>query len=540
MHKLLLLFLCILTQYQFVTATITVIGQSQEETFSVYDPIKMYQQFEPITGVILPIQFGKHGKCQINRNMQRIASYKNGTISAITMRLSPWKMMLVRTIPGAKHFTMHNKWLRQMKLPSIKALVLKHWSLNQYFSDLNNGALSHMISGENKSRLPTVLTTFESYKRIEKVARYGPSWTIAIVAHESSAWNDILLSNGYSVFLWIAFVINALFVIHGFGRIAFVWVYGRFRSEFRTLAFAIAQCSVILSLASMFLFDAYTFKVVWGTASLLFNVAIYLVLIIWFSLNSAIEMRRAFVFKSIIHITSILIIIAHILDCISLSVPALAEHPRYKPIYSVTMALQMLISAIFLYFAVIFYKKLRSCISNTAKRALLQLIIISIILFLSINILCIDAFIPHVDDDLYNNYYIFVVTSVLKIIAFTGQSAGLIYLLGLRMPDDTGAEGGSVWMAFHSLWGRVVRKFGGRAQPTDAYVPITTVTQSTNQTYSGQNTFRTNTTSNMTSHSPSSVIWSNDSSQHQTIDRVLPSNHLTPFVNTVQPSHSLR
>ena len=62
---------------------------------------------------------------------------------------------------------------------------------------------------------------------------------------ETSAWNTILLSKDYSAFLWMVWTINILFVIHGFASIIFVGIHDKFRSELRTLALAIAQCSII-------------------------------------------------------------------------------------------------------------------------------------------------------------------------------------------------------------------------------------------------------------------------------------------------------
>lgn len=147
--------------------------------------------------------------------------------------------------------------------------------------------------------------------------------------------------------------------------------------------------------------------------------------------------------------------------------------------------------------------------------------LISGVLFLTINIVCIDTFIPYFNENFSEHYYAFVMGNVLKVCAFTGQSASLVYMLGLRMPNENATESVTIWMAFHSLWSKLHKVIFKPHKVGDNTLSIITVTR-----YISQNT--ASTSGNMRyvplsgSHSPSSVLLSVHNSRHQRVDQVLP------------------
>jgi hypothetical protein len=69
----------------------------------------------------------------------------------------------------------------EQKYFPIKAMIVKHWSLNQYFSDLNTGALGYIVGKPAPDHIPIVIAPFESYKRIEYLTR--KNWTVGTLTH---------------------------------------------------------------------------------------------------------------------------------------------------------------------------------------------------------------------------------------------------------------------------------------------------------------------------------------------------------------------
>jgi hypothetical protein len=80
MWKLLLFSVYMLMQYHTATATITVPNRREIETFDIYDPIKMDQKFDHITGIIFPIKFETNGRCEIRLRKPQSFARKNTTI----------------------------------------------------------------------------------------------------------------------------------------------------------------------------------------------------------------------------------------------------------------------------------------------------------------------------------------------------------------------------------------------------------------------------------------------------------------------------
>ncbi|RKP23474.1 hypothetical protein SYNPS1DRAFT_30778, partial [Syncephalis pseudoplumigaleata] len=249
---LLLIVMGVLVQCSCTAATIAVRGPHRLETFATYDPIKMDQNFSPITGIVLPIRFERKRRCRIRARTPHSYANKNFTFPPENPGFIVMENEAGQEYTGCKSFedlenaiARYSRWLVKRKYFPIKAVMIKHWSLNNYFSDMYNGALSYVIDTRPANRIPIVLVTFDTFKRVHFLSRKKEVWVAGTLTHERSAWNAILLSSWYKAFLWLFFALNALFVVHGFGRIVFVSVYGAFRSELRTVAFAIAICSAI-------------------------------------------------------------------------------------------------------------------------------------------------------------------------------------------------------------------------------------------------------------------------------------------------------
>ncbi|KAI8053855.1 hypothetical protein BDF22DRAFT_440638 [Syncephalis plumigaleata] len=140
----LLISLYFLIQCYTASATITVPNRRKVETFSIYDPIKMEQKFSPITGIIFPIKFERNGLCEVRPRKPESFGRKNTTIPLDNPAFIIMENEAGAAYTGCKSFEdlenaifRYSDWLVKRGYFPIKAMIVKHWSLNQYFSDMN-------------------------------------------------------------------------------------------------------------------------------------------------------------------------------------------------------------------------------------------------------------------------------------------------------------------------------------------------------------------------------------------------------------------
>ncbi|KAI9595957.1 hypothetical protein BDF19DRAFT_474868 [Syncephalis fuscata] len=338
----------------------------------------------------------------------------------------------------------YDKWLLDQGLPSIKtAIVALHFPKNDV-SETLQGALNYLFLPNNSFSIPITIVSNEDYEQLKTTIARVTGAATSIVVHanyqERGSWNTVLFSGWYQAFLWIAFIINVSFILHALWRLTIVWKSGVFRHGIRTAAFIIALCSVILVLVSVPIYGSPYYEIIARAGLLLFNVALYLVLIIWSSLDSSMNNRKSTkTVKLGIHVVFAIILLVLLSNCI---LPFIARFNRmyaekHLTIRLVTSVLQMVSGLFFLYFGIKFYITSKTCLTPLNRRTLLQLSLISVILCIAIILICLDPILKFSRKDFSNYYSTATIRTTLNIIGLTGQSASLLYMLGIRMPSDS-------------------------------------------------------------------------------------------------------
>ncbi|KAI9594377.1 hypothetical protein BDF19DRAFT_120624 [Syncephalis fuscata] len=206
-------------------------------------------------------------------------------------------------------------------------------------------------------------------------------------------------------------------------------------------------------------------------SSILFSIAFYIVLLIWCSFQYAVDSRKySKLLQIIVHANFLFQIMGRIIIFICFF---LNSNPSSIVVFSIctyiTISLELITAIIFAYSGTLFYLKIKKCNNEAAKDALTRLCIISFASFVAIILACTDETLGL---DFEWTYYArkVITRKIFKMVSITTDSWILLYMLGVRMPDENASSTVSFCVIFKTLWFKIRKQLLVRNRRSQLYL----------------------------------------------------------------------
>ncbi|KAI9591114.1 hypothetical protein BDF19DRAFT_456338, partial [Syncephalis fuscata] len=442
-----------------------------------YDPFSVHIDPFYITGVLVAPTYKQDKPCTLNQTKPPFwkdllkGHLANHTSLIVLITESSAQSGGCQTVSQACEAAVdYSKWLLNSDRPSNSVVV---YGLTENVEGTSGGPhttdyTSHSPNiPDNKYTLPTALLPQDCFKTIQPVLSQLTAPLMVEVQQEGGPWNDIIFSVGYQTFIWTLFVINVFFIFRSIGSIIHLMATRRFRSEIRTCIFVIGILSAIC--ISTFL-PMNTTTIVshsfYEVGSILFTIAFYLVLLIWCTIQEAVQLTsRINYLRMVICLCLFLQTFAYFVKFINHFVKPSDLFQKLRIVCRYTIvSLEITGSVIFLYFSIMFYIKKRSYNSNPAsEKALFRLSRISLACFVGFLSSCASN--TFMLDDSWNGHMsIAIIRIIFKVIGPTMRSIALLYMLDIRMPSESEADKFSFRALGIQTWSIIQKNFEKKCQ----------------------------------------------------------------------------
>ncbi|KAI9591115.1 hypothetical protein BDF19DRAFT_456342 [Syncephalis fuscata] len=265
---------------------------------------------------------------------------------------------------------------------------------------------------------------------------------ILTVIQEAGPWNDLIFSTKYQIFIWTFAVFNVCFIFKALFDFAVTVLYGKVRLNIRTFLFTIAIlyviCIIVHSMAEQ---RSFIRELAVLISKFSFNVAFYILLTVWSSIEAVIQMeRRTNALKIISHVVfsmqAIIVVAIFILHFFE----SKYEMAYIEVAFKILMFLQSCIALIFLYYGIYFYDVREEYIINQDSfKSLTKLSNISAASFAVMLLELINQIIGRytaMNYEVYSHFTRLVIDSLLSTVC----SGILLYIVGIRMPSEEDSD----------------------------------------------------------------------------------------------------
>ncbi|KAI9226161.1 MAG: hypothetical protein DHS80DRAFT_33015 [Piptocephalis tieghemiana] len=293
---------------------------------------------------------------------------------------------------------------------------------------------------------PKLPVAFVSPSQVLDLQGSSQRYISVSLVREKGPWNDKFLNPGYIAWSWILFSINVLLCLYGLYRFTSLILQGRFKRDARTIIFILGLISTILSCAVIVLpvMRQRTY-VISQIATMIYNIAFYLLLLLWSGVLSRIQMDRSFgPFRLVIYFA----IASALMNCIiglvqDFSRSQTSVYKAYQVMVYWTPAIEALAAILFLIYSVRFAVRMTEyTVTREVRRALGRLTKLSIIGFIGFVIIAVNNILLNViDTSLTVTNFVGIIVS--NNIGLTLRAFGIIYILNVSLPSDYSSHSGS-------------------------------------------------------------------------------------------------
>ncbi|RKP13491.1 hypothetical protein BJ684DRAFT_20025 [Piptocephalis cylindrospora] len=287
------------------------------------------------------------------------------------------------------------------------------------------------------------------------------------LTREKGQWNDKFLDPGYIAWTWILFAINVLLCLYGLYRFISLILHGRFKRDARTTIFILGLISTALASAVIVLpvMRQKTY-VISQFSTMIYNVAFYLLLLLWSGVLSRIQMDRSFgPFRLVIYFAIASALMNGIIGLVQdFSRSQTNVIKAYQVMVYWTPAIEALAAILFLVYSVRFAVRMSEyTVTREVRRALGRLTKLSVIGFIAFAIMAVNNILINVIDiDLTVTNFVGITVS--NNIGLTLRAIGIIYILNVSLPSDysthsgssSGKKGSTGWSGWSRGWRRAL------------------------------------------------------------------------------------
>ncbi|KAI8057646.1 hypothetical protein BDF22DRAFT_661798 [Syncephalis plumigaleata] len=447
------LILCFISRILPATGSIEIISDADvKQRYSTHDPTEVRSDFFNTTGLLIQPRFTSTEACELDADQMILPTSANrsqleGMDASIGIvdHYDAKSHGCTSLEQISKTLVRYNEQLARNGIPAVQVILyvlLSNESDVYVFAGatmFNSPFLS--IPSGNPS-LPVAVLSRKTSSKFTSRFNSLPQPIIARIIQEPEPWNNFVFSTLYGVLVWVFFALNVIIALRAIGNLLFIITSGAFKSELRTLAFSIALFSVILALTALPLKSILlSTQLLYQTSTILFCISFYIVLLIWCSFHSLIYVgNHSRIMRIMVHASFLLQIVGEvtIFVCYFITKTVLTFRIYSVLVYAI-IVLQIMTAQLFVYSGIMFYMKTRSCTNTAAKDALLKLALISFVSFAYFMLIGIERILAL--DFEWGHLAVKIITrKIFKLVGFTVESWILLYLLGIRMPNESTAH----------------------------------------------------------------------------------------------------